>query len=190
MLTCGVPSTASLAECAARRVTLRGLVSETSGRRPGGAGGFFAKLFLNLRSAKSGRRDSCPGQPVGGRTASRTPRRTGAESWVFAGKMRVSVQLAYKVPVLGSQDRHFLHAPRPPPRSPPFLGPRALRLGPHLPCQPEWNRLERCEPRDVCEVWGESLASAENGNVFNVLGSGEKGLFTSGPACLAVWRQP
>lgn len=116
MLTCGVPCTASLAACAARRVTLRGLVSETSGRRPGGAGGFFAKLFLNLGSAESGRLDSCPGQPVGGRTASRTPRRTGAESWVFAGKMRVSVQLAYKVPVLGSQDRHFLHAPRPPPK--------------------------------------------------------------------------
>ncbi|XP_037666411.1 translation initiation factor IF-2-like [Choloepus didactylus] len=43
--------------------------------------------------------------------------RMGAEGWVFAGEMRVSVQLAYKVPVLGPQDRRCLGAPRPRPAS-------------------------------------------------------------------------
>lgn len=38
------PGLPSRAGCAARRVTLRGLVSEPSGPRPGGAGGFFEKL--------------------------------------------------------------------------------------------------------------------------------------------------
>ena len=44
------------------------------------------------------------------RGRSPNPRRAGAESWVFAGEMRVSVQLAYKVPVLGPRDRRLLLA--------------------------------------------------------------------------------
>lgn len=54
---------------------------------------------------------SRPKKPVGDAPAPRPRRRAGAEGWVFAGEMRVSVQLAYKVPVLGPQDRQLLRAP-------------------------------------------------------------------------------
>lgn len=50
-------------------------------------------------------------------------RRAGVEGWVFAGEMRVSVQLAYKVPVLGPRDRRLLRAPGPRASSVPGLGP-------------------------------------------------------------------
>ncbi|XP_066220483.1 collagen, type I, alpha 1b-like [Saccopteryx leptura] len=60
-----------------------------------------------------------PRETVRGASAPRTPRRAGAEGWVFAGEMRMSVQLAYKVPVLGSRDRRLLRAP----------GPRKLSAG-------------------------------------------------------------
>lgn len=149
----------SRAACAARRVTLRGLVSESSGPKPGGAGGFFAKLSPSLRSAKSGRPDSGLGQPVVGRTASRTPRRTGAESWVFAGKMRVSVQLAYKVPVLGPQDRHFLHAPRCPKPAPSWSS--CSPAGPPPPMSSRVESTGKACAAGICAVSGESLASAE-----------------------------
>lgn len=52
-----------------------------------------------------------------GRAAPGTPRQMGAEGWVFAGEMRVSDQLAYKVPVLGPRDQRLLHGPRPRPAS-------------------------------------------------------------------------
>lgn len=45
------------------------------------------------------------------RGRSPSPRRAGAEGWVFAGEMRVLIQLAYKVPVLGPQDRRLLFSP-------------------------------------------------------------------------------
>lgn len=81
------------------------------GRRLGGAGGFVMKLSPSRLGAKTGRRDSAPGSPVGGARHPELQDGKGAESWVFAGKMRLSVQLAYKVPVLGP---HFLHSPRMP----------------------------------------------------------------------------
>lgn len=62
-------------------------------------------------------------------------RRAGAESWVFAGEMKVSVQLAYKVPVLGPQDRRLLLAPRrflPGGRELGAQGGAGTRAGPHL----------------------------------------------------------
>lgn len=69
------------------------------------------------------------------RGRSPNPRRAGAESWVFAGEMKVSVQLAYKVPVLGPQDRRLLLAPRrflPGGRELGAQGGAGTRAGPHL----------------------------------------------------------
>lgn len=144
----------------------------------------------NCPRAKSGRRDSCPGQPVvGGRTASGTPRRTGAESWVFAGKMRVSVQLAYKVPVLGPQDRHFLHSPRRPQPAPSWSS--CAPAGPPPPMSIGIEATGKaCAAGCLCGFGGNLLLRQRNRNVLECPGVGEKGRFSSVPACLAVWRQP
>ncbi|XP_027373860.1 uncharacterized protein LOC113877689 [Bos indicus x Bos taurus] len=78
---------------------------------------------------------SSPRKPVGGLRDVPNPRRVGAESWVFAGEMKVSVQLAYKVPVLGPQDRRLLLAPRrflPGGRELGSQGGAGSRAGPHL----------------------------------------------------------
>lgn len=133
------------------------------GPRPGGAGGFFAERSLSLRGAKIERRDSAPGSPSG-RTAPRTPKRTGAESWVFAGKMRVSVQLAYKVPVLGPQDRHFLHAPRRPKPAPSWSS--CVPAGPPPPMSTRVEGLGRRAPRGVSAVWGKSVLRQRNSNAL------------------------
>lgn len=106
-----------------RRGTLPGWFRSPVGR--GGAGAFFGGrgseetrslgLAARARAVKSGRPAPTQGRPVRGAPAPqlRTTRRAGAEGWVFAGEMRVSVQLAYKVPVLGSRDRRLLRAPGP-----------------------------------------------------------------------------
>lgn len=97
------------------RVTLRGLVSEPSGRGrasrmpPLGDAAWGKPRISDEQSAwKAGSRIQ---SQEARRGRSPNPRRAGAESWVFAGEMRVSVQLAYKVPVLGPRDRRLLLAP-------------------------------------------------------------------------------
>lgn len=110
---------------AERRVTLPELV-QARGPRSGGAGVFFGRRRLGEtrslgRATRRGKRAAGLSlrEPILGAPASRTPRRAGAEDWVFAGEMRVSIQLAYKVPVLGCRDRWLLQAPcRLSPRSP------------------------------------------------------------------------
>lgn len=167
------------------------------GPRPGGAGGFFAERSLSLRGAKIERRDSAPGSPSG-RTAPRTPKRTGAESWVFAGKMRVSVQLAYKVPVLGPQDRHFLHAPRRPKPAPSWSS--CAPAGPPPPMSTRVEGLGRRAPRGVSAVWGKSVLRQRNSNALEsvsrqppgragtllgvIWGRGRKGFFLLDPPAL------
>lgn len=88
------------------------------GPRSGGAGAFLGGHRLGKtrsvgRAERLGKRavGSSSKKPVGDAPAPRPRRRAGAEGWVFAGEMRVSVQLAYKVPVLGPQDRQILRAP-------------------------------------------------------------------------------
>lgn len=85
------------------------------GLRSGGAAAFFRGRSLGKTqsvggAARVGKRAAGPSprEPVRGAPAPRTTRRAGAEGWVFAGEMRVSVQLAYKVPVLGSRDPRLL----------------------------------------------------------------------------------
>lgn len=104
---------------------------------------------------------------VGGLSAPRTPRRTGAEGWVFAGEMRVSVQLAYKVPVLGPQDRRLLRCPRPSLAStrvrPSGRGLQPLpRLEQRVASRTQ-RRLRRLgDPRDAQGTWQCSLKCAAN----------------------------
>lgn len=146
-----VPSTVFRPACTARRVTLRGLVLEPIGR---GRAGQMASLRNGPRASAVPKTSggTQPWTVHQGRTAPRTPRRTGTESWVFAGKMRVSVQLAYKVPVLGPQDRHFLHVPRRLRPAPSW--PSCAPAGPPTRMSTRVEGLGRRAPRVVCAVRG------------------------------------
>lgn len=97
------------------------------------------------------------------RGRSRNPRRAGAESWVFAGEMKVSVQLAYKVPVLGPQDRRLLLVPRrflPGGRELGSQGGAGTRGGPHLAGPHRRRGGGARSPRVVCGRFEGSLRLA------------------------------
>lgn len=99
--------------------------------------------------------------------------------------MRVSVQLAYKVPVLGPQDRHFLHTPRCP-EVRPFLV--LVRSGwaptSHVhQSGTDWKGVSRGMS---VRFGGNLLLRQRDGNVFEWPGGrGRKGFFLlDGPALL------
>lgn len=131
------------------------------------------------------------------RGRSPSPRRAGAEGWVFAGEMRVLIQLAYKVPVLGPQDRRLLFSPSR--LSPPRRARARLPGGPGTPAGPyfadplwRWAGKAR-SPRALCGgsrdpcAWREQLEWARKLELVTACGSCPTGGAGSPPR--STWRE-